>query len=200
MYSFRSEPFLWIHLAGLAVVPLTLELMWLGLSVSEPLPFFWLELIFMIVVGIVPVLWMQWNRPFDIFSLLIVSLKPEQMTLEQQCILSLFKKRQQRFLTVTLAIVMLIVLWQVYRLAPLATIVIPFFSQVRIAGLMVAALAFLLTNLFVQVSVSVLVVLLITEEEFALTKPYAIELISQNFTIPGFKVKNILPSLTREAQ
>jgi len=43
MSSFRSEPILWIHVAG-SVVPIFLELCLLGLAVSDPLLPAWLEL------------------------------------------------------------------------------------------------------------------------------------------------------------
>ncbi|XTZ13067.1 MAG: low-complexity tail membrane protein, partial [cyanobacterium endosymbiont of Rhopalodia inflata] len=49
MNNFRSEPFLWIHLAGIAVVPLSLQLVLLGLAVGDPFPLFWLELF---IVGV----------------------------------------------------------------------------------------------------------------------------------------------------
>ena len=37
MRSFRSEPFLWIHLAGIAVAPLGLLVVWLALAIGDPL-------------------------------------------------------------------------------------------------------------------------------------------------------------------
>ena len=199
MSSFRSEPFLWIHLAGLAVVPLSLLVVWLALAVGSPLPFFWLELIFIAAVGIVPVFWMQWNRPFDIFSLLILALKPEAMTAEQQRILSLFKRKKQRFWALVTAGIMLLLLWQIYRLGPLAALVTPLSPQWRIVGVLLAAVAFLVSNLFVQVPVSVLGVLSTSEQQFAVTEPLPAEKILQEFTIPGFRVGKVLPFLTTEA-
>ncbi|MGK7877914.1 MAG: low-complexity tail membrane protein [Xenococcaceae cyanobacterium] len=198
MRSFRSEPFLWIHLAGLVVVPLSLEVVWLGLAVGDPLLPFWLELLGVAAVGIVPVFLMQWIRPFDIFSLLIVALKPEQMTPEQQRILSLLKTKGQRLLTAIAAVFMLWVLWQIYRLAPIAAMVAPFSPQWRIAGLLLAAFAFLVSNLFVQVPVSVLGVLFTSEQQFEATEPCPREKIPQEFTIPGFRVDKILPTLATE--
>ena len=37
MRSFRSEPFLWIHLAGIAVAPLGLLVVCLALAIGDPL-------------------------------------------------------------------------------------------------------------------------------------------------------------------
>src|SRR4028118_1567963 len=100
MRSFWTEPFLWIHLAGLAAVPLALEFVWLGLAVGDPILPVWMELLLIAVVGIAPVLWMQLIRPFDIFSILVLALKPEQLTVEQRRILSLFKTKNNPVLNI----------------------------------------------------------------------------------------------------
>lgn len=80
MRFFWNEPFLWIHLTGLAAVPITLELVWLGLAVGAPLLPVWLELLLVAVIGIVPVVGMQLTRPFDVFSLLIFAIAPAHLT------------------------------------------------------------------------------------------------------------------------
>jgi len=51
MRSFWTEPFLWIHLAGIAALPLALELVWLGLAVGDPILPVWLELVLVIATG-----------------------------------------------------------------------------------------------------------------------------------------------------
>lgn len=193
MSSFRSEPFLWIHLAGIATLPLWLELVWLGLAVGVPWPVSWLELLVVAAVGIVPVLGMQLVRPFDIFSILVVSLKPEQLTTEQRQILTLFKTNKQKLLSLSAAALMVFVLWQLYRLAPLAAGAASIVPQWRILGLLLATSAFLASNLFLQVPVSVLGVLTNSKQQFAVTDPYPLEQIEKKFTIPGLEAKQILP-------
>ncbi len=193
MRSFWTEPFLWIHLAGLAAVPLALEVVWLGLAVGDPIFPVWLEWLLLAIVGIAPVLWMQITRPFDIFSILVLALKPEQLTVEQRRLLSLFKTKNNLVVTIAAAAFMLWVLWQIYRVAPVAAAVAPFEPSWRIAGLLLAGLAFLGSNLFLQVPLSVLQVLLSSESEFAAAEPYPMEKMSQDFTMPGFKVNKILP-------
>jgi hypothetical protein len=195
MRSFRSEPFLWIHLAGIAALPLWLEVVWLGLAVGDPIPVYSIELIVIGIVGIIPIFWMQWNRPFDIFSLLLVALRPEQLTQQQRQILSLFKNKKQRWLSAIAAIVMALLLWQIDRIAPLAAIVTPLPPQWRILGLIIAALAFLASNLFIQVPLSVLGVLATKEQQFLAVEPYAIEKIEKDFTVAGIKVRKILPAI-----
>jgi hypothetical protein len=187
----RSEPFLWIHLAGIAVVPLSLQLVWLGLAIGTPLPFFWLELLAIALIGIVPVFLMQWNRPFDIFSLMLVSIKPEHLSEARRRILSLFARKSQQLLALIAAIVMLVLLWQIYRLAPLAAIAATPIPQYRLLGLVIAIVGFWLSNLFFQVPVSVLGVLLVGKQQFASTEPWPVENIAKKFTIPGFRVNKI---------
>ncbi len=193
MNNFRSEPFLWIHLAGIAVVPLTLQLVWLGLAVGNPLPFYGVELLIVIAVGIIPPLWMQWKRPFDIFSLLLVALRSDALTPDQRKLLTLFTTRKQKVLSLLVAAVMLVILWVFYQLAPLATSAAAFLPQWRLLGLAIAAIAFWLSNLFVQVPVSVLGVLTTSAQQWSETEPYLPENISQAFTVPGFRVRRILP-------
>lgn len=171
MRSLSSEPFLWIHLSGLAVVPIFLEIVWIGFAIGTPLAPFWLELLIVSTVGILPILWMQWTRPFDIFSLLIVALKPDNLSSDQQRILSLFRKRQQRPLALLGAILMGWVLWQIYHWAPLAAITASFLPQWRLLGLLIAAVAFLLSNLFFQIPLSVLGVFLVGAKQYATTEP-----------------------------
>lgn len=195
MRSFWTEPYLWIHLAGIAALPLLLELCLLGLAVGDPVLPVWLEIALVAGLGIAPVLWMQWSRPFYIFSIVALSLKPEQLTEEQRRILRLFKTYEGQVVAVLVPIFLVGVLWQLYRIAPVAASVTPLPSEWRWLGLLLAAIAFLGCNLFLQVPVSVVRVLLTNETEFAGLEAYPAETIRQHFTIPGVQVNQILPPL-----
>jgi len=196
MRSFWFDPYLWVHLAGIAAVPLLLELCLLGLASGEPLFPVWFELLFVGAIGILPILWMQWQRPFSIFSLVILALKPSQLTEDQRRILQRFKLPVHRILAVLSAVGMVWVLWQLYQIAP-AVAPTPFPGLSRTTALLIAAIAFLGSNLFLQVPVSVLSVLLISDNTFAATPAYPPERITQDFTIPGIRVAKILPPLVR---
>ncbi|WP_346292538.1 low-complexity tail membrane protein [Sphaerothrix gracilis] len=193
MGSFRRDPYLWIHLAGLAALPLFLDICLLGLAAGYPVMPVWLEMGLLLGFGIVPVLWMQWQRPFYIFSLLAVAVKPEQLTEERRRLLPLFRSWQVKLFTGLGAIVWAWILWQIYCLAPIAAAVTPFKSH--LLGLGVAALAFLGSNLFLQVPLSVLRVLLANEQQLAAIEPYAAAAIAQDFTILGLRLKQVLPEL-----
>ncbi|MEG4392183.1 low-complexity tail membrane protein [Microcoleus sp. BROC3] len=198
MRSFWSDPFLWIHLSGAAALPIFLGLCLLGLAVGSPLLPVWLEMFLVAVAGIVPVLWMQWFRPFYIFSILVVAVKPQNLTNAQHRILTRFKTKLNQGLALFVALLLAVILWQLYRFAPLAASVAPFPPSWRWAGLLLAASAFLASNLFLQVSASVIAVLLTPESEFAATKPHILEKIRQDFTIAGWQVDRLLPAFAVE--
>ena len=198
MRSFWSDPFLWIHLSGAAALPIFLGLCLLGLAVGSPMLPVWLEVFLVGVAGIVPVLWMQWFRPFYIFSVLVVAVKPQKLTSLQQRILTRFKTKLNQGIAIFVAVLLAVILWQLYRFAPLAAGVAPFPPSWRWAGLLLAASAFLASNLFLQVSAAVMAVLLTPESEFAATKPYVLEKIWQNFTIAPWQVDRLLPTFAAE--
>lgn len=195
MRSSWLDPYLWVHLAGLAALPILLELCLLGLAVGYPILPPPLEWLFIAGVGIAPILWMQWQRPFYIFSLLAVALKPDQLTEAQRRILQFFKTPETRILSVVAPVVLSWVLWKLYRLGPLAAEITPIPSGLRLVGLLVAAIAFLGCNLFLQVPLSVLRVLLVGEQALAAADPYPVNQIAQDFTLLGLKVDRLLPAL-----
>jgi hypothetical protein len=195
MRSSWLDPYLWVHLAGLAALPIFLELCLLGLAVGYPILPPALELLLIAGVGIAPILWMQWQRPFYIFSLLAVALKPNQLTEPQRKKLRFFKTQETRIVSLLAPVALCWVLWQLYRLAPLAADITPIPSGLRLLGLLVAAIAFLGCNLFLQVPLSVLRVLLVSDQALAAADPYPVNQIAQDFTLLGLKVDRLLPAL-----
>ena len=199
MSSFRSEPFLWIHLSGIVAFPIFLGITWFGLSVSDRLPNVWLEILLMLGVGIIPIFLMQWLRPFEIFSLLVLAMKPDKITYHQRQILSLFKMPKQRILSLLTALAMVAILYGLYQLPALSkfefnkfNILTQLFTQVPFLGFLIACVAFAGANLFLQVPISVLGVLANDEQQFAAIAPYPTEKISQDFTLAGFRVDKII--------
>ena len=193
MRSFWSDPYLWVHLAGIAAVPLFLELCLLGLAVGSPIFPVGLEWLLVGAIGVAPVLWMQWQRPFSIFSLIVLALQPQRLTDDQRRILRLFRTPLEKGLAVLMAIALLAALWQLFQIAPIASEVTPFTRFGHLGGLVVAAIAFLGSNLFLQVPISVLQTLLTSDRAFAAIEPYSTAQITQDFTLLGLRVKQILP-------
>ena len=194
----RSEPFLWIHLAGIAVLPISMELTIIGLSIGDGYPFV-LELPLLIGVAVLPILLMQLFRPFDIFSILFLALKPNCLNDRQRVVLSLFKTFKQKLFSTIAAVMMTLLLWLLYRLSPLAIGVVDFIPQQRILGLVIAAAGFFASNLFLQIPLSVLLVLSTKQSKLAKTKPYPLDEIQQGYTIAGIKIDKILWFLETEA-
>jgi hypothetical protein len=185
MRSTWSEPYLWLHLAGLAAVPVLLELCLVGLkTVNSPL-----ALGLVALAGIGPIAWMQWNRPFSIFSLLPLVLQPNQLTETQRRILGQLKSPVGRVITLVVAVLALVLLWQLQRWLPyVRPVSLP---GGRLGGLVLAAVTFLLSNLFLQVPASVVPVLLTGDRQLA--EPYRVSQIPRDFTLIGLGVKQILP-------
>jgi len=195
MRSFWSDPYLWIHLAGLAVVPVLLELCLLGLAVGVPILPPWLELCLIAAIGVGPILWMQLRRPFFIFSLIAVALKPSALTEDQRRLLTLFRSQRNQVFTVLVALGLLGILTKLYGIAPIAADWVTILNDSRLLGLLLAAIAFLLANLFTQVPVSVLGVLSDSDGVFAHTSPYPTEQVGRDFSLLGLWVNKILPPL-----
>ena len=193
---YKKEPYLWIHLAGLAILPLWLELVWLGLAAGKPILPVIVELGIIALVGTVPILLMQWTRPFDIFSILFLSLQPDQLSEQQRQLLKVFKTPKHRVLTGLGAIALLVVLWFIARYSPLVASVTPFPNHA--VGLLVAAIAFLASNLFLQVPLSVMAVFLTSNTQLENFTPDPPEQITSNYFVPGLRVKKILPSLVED--
>lgn len=196
--ALRREPFLWLHLAGLALVPLLAAVCILALAVGEPSLPGVLEWFLLAGLGVGPVLAMQVLKPFCIFALVAVALKPEVLTLEQRRLLPWFRTPFGQVGAIALSIVLLLGFWQLYRWAPLAVAVTPWPDAPRGMALLVAVIAFLGINLFTQVPLSAARVLLVSDSQLAATEPYTVERIKQDFTILGLPIGAILPGLLME--
>ena len=198
MLSFKQDPYLWVHLTGLAMLPILLDVCLAGLAVGDPILPVWLEMGILIAVGILPIFWMQWQRPFYIFSLVVLAIKPSKLTDDQRRVLNLFRTTEVRILTILVSIFLAWILWQLYCIAPIAAGVTPFAEFSRWTGLLIAGTAFLASNLFLQVPVSVVRVLLTSNRAFDELVPYKSEQILQNFSLFGFRINHILPGIVSE--
>lgn len=193
MPSFRLDPYLWVHLAGLAAVPIWLDICLLGIAAGNPLLPVTIEIALLILLGALPVVWMQWQRPFCIYSLVFLAVRPSCLNEQQRQTLGLFQGPIVRLLSLLVPIPLVFSLGKIYQIAPIAADLSPFPS--RTWGFLAAAGAFFLANLFLQVPVSVAKVLLTSDRVHARLTPYPVEQIPKNFTLLGLPVKKILPTL-----
>ncbi len=192
MKRFWSDPYLWLHVAGAATLPLWLLICLLGLAAGDPILPLGLEILLVGIIGIAPVVWMQLKQPYSLYSLLAVTLKPEVLTEDQRRVLTLIKAGNPLFLVAGAGILLLLL-----KLMGDATVVAvsqtPFSNH--FLGLLVAAFGFLGANLFMQVPLSAVMVLLKSEGEFSGAVPYGIDRLNQDFTVLGVKLDKILPPI-----
>jgi hypothetical protein len=188
--QFWSDPYLWVHGAGLAVVPLALLLCLWGLGMGDPLLPSLLEVILVALAGILPIGWMQLQRPFCIYSLPFVVVDPSQLTEAQRRLLTLFRTQRNPWIVGLASGGLFLVLRQLYEVSGLFSS-----GDNRGLGLVLAALGFLAANLFLQVPLSVLRVMGVTDDQVAQTLPYPIAQIKSDFWGYGRSVPRLLPDL-----
>lgn len=196
MQGFRRDPYLWVHLSGLAAVPLALGICLLALAVEKtflPGP---LQLLLIALFGIGPVLWMQLQRPFSIFSVLAIALRPEALSDEQRRILGWFRTPVSQAVAIATALLMGVLFWQLVRLAPSVSSFTPLNGFAPFNVLLLASGSFLAANLFAQVPVAVLRVMVLSPSRFEAGVPYPSDRIRQDFTLLGLKLNRILPELS----
>ena len=191
----HRDPYLWIHLAGLATVPLWLDICLAGLAVGDPVVAPGVELLTLGLVGTLPILWMQLQRPFYIFSVPGLALRPDQLSVERRRLLSLQRTLLSRLLVICSAIALLLGLYWLYQLAPIAADMTPFATKSRPTGWAIAAIAFLCANLFVQVPATVIPLLLTAPTTRPKTEPFESTDILKKFMVIGLRLEHILPDL-----
>ncbi|MGB3297349.1 MAG: low-complexity tail membrane protein [Phormidesmis sp.] len=192
MVQLQQNRYLWVHFVGLATVPLLLDGCLAGLASAAPAfgyPAagslqFWAIALF----GIVPTLWMQLAKPFYIFSLPPLALKPTELTDDQRRCLQLLKTLQMKILAVVTAGLALWLLWWLYgrslRINPVIT---------PAAGLIIAAVSFFFICALLQISVSAGRSILVGPKTLQRVVPVESSAIATDFLILGLRVKKILP-------
>ncbi|WP_338442579.1 low-complexity tail membrane protein [Synechococcus elongatus IITB4] len=190
----RAEPFLWIHLAGLATAPLWAALFLFAIANPDPFLPSGFTAILAGLIGISSILWMQLRRPFYIFSLAVLTLKPEALQEGQRKLLRWFLSSLNRILAIATAIGLALILLQLYRWLPIVQLQNPLAALDPFPAFLLAIVTVLALNLFVQVPVSVAPLLWLSESAIADSEPLAPGQIAQQFTILGLPLKGLLPA------
>jgi hypothetical protein len=189
----QQNRYLWIYFAGLAAVPLLLDICLAGLASAGPAfdypaagSFqFWA----IALIGIAPTLWMQLAKPFYVFSLPPLALNPLELTEDQRRCLQLLKSLQIKILSGITAGFALWMLRQLYERSPKIT---PLMTPT--AGLVSAAVAFFLTCALLQISVSAGRSLFVGPNTLRRVVPVEVSAIASEFLILGLRVNRLLPS------
>jgi hypothetical protein len=189
----QQNRYLWVHFAGLAAVPLLLDICLAGLASAGPafdypaagsLQFWAIALL-----GVIPTLWMQLAKPFYIFSLPPLALNPSELTEDQRRCLQLLKSLQVKIIAGVTAIVALWLLGQIYARSPQVTPV-----MTPTAGLISAAVAFFFTCAILQISISAGRSLFVGPDTLKRVVPVEASAISAEFLIVGLRINKLLPS------
>ncbi len=195
MTAHRYDPYLWVHLAGLATVPFWLIFCLLGLAVGYPtLPA--LEITLLVGFGILPMLYMQLQRPFCIFSFVLLALKPVALTEIQRQLLTVFRSQRIRLIAPLVSLTLGGCVLQLYQMAPVARDITPFSHFGRLGGLTIAGAGLLGASLFLHVPMSVLGVLAASKAQLQTAVPYPTEAINQDFYNFGLPLARILPPVS----
>jgi hypothetical protein len=165
------------------------------LAVGDPVVPPWFELTMLGWTGTVPILWMQLRRPFYIFSVPGLALRPDRLDQERRQLLALQRGWFSRVGVIVSAIALFVALYGLYQLAPIAATVTPLASQSRTTGWLMCAGAFFAANLFTQVPASVLPLLLARPTQIDQMTALEADSILQRFTVLGVRVAAILPDL-----
>ena len=189
MFKVQQNRYLWVHLVGLAAVPLLLDICLAGLaSAGSALAFkaqFWM----VALIGIVPSAWMQIQKPFYIYSLPPLAVKPASLSEDERRCLTVLKSWQIKALAGVTAGFLLWLLVQLYgRLPQVSPVMEPG------VGLVSAIAAFFFACLFLQISVSVVRSLLIGRNTLKRVKPFEEDKIAASFLIPGLRINKIFPT------
>ena len=195
MIQLQQNRYLWVHFAALALVPLLLDVCLLGLAsarVAFDYPVaYGLQFWFVALVCIAPPLWMQMARPFYIFALPPVALRPDALTDDQKRCLTVLMSWQIKALAGLVAIASIWLLAQLYeKLTLITNQAVPLMPP--IAGFIVAVNAFFFACLFMQIGVSSGRSLLVSPTALKRVEPYEGK-ISDRFLLAGINVKTLLP-------
>ena len=198
MFKVQQNRYLWVHLVGLAAVPLLLDICLAGLASARPAfnyaEAFGFQFWTVALIGVVPSLWMQIQKPFYIYSLPPLAVNPSLISEGDRRSLTVLKSWQMKALAGVTAGFLVWLLAQLYAKLPQISPVMK--SGV---GLVSAITAFFFVCLFLQISVSVGRSLLISQDTLQRVKPFEASEIPSSFLIPGLRVSKILPTKPIEA-
>ena len=195
----QQNRYLWAQLVGLAAVPLLLDVCLAGLaSARETSGYpsaFGLQYWLIAAVCVLPPLAMQCLRPFYVFSLPPLALKPSVLTVNQRRCLRLLESWQIKALAVASAALSLWVLAQLYgqsaQVTPLLTPKV---------GIAIAIAAFFFACLFLQISISSLRLIFVGPEALKRVQPFEPPAIAASFLILGLRVNKVLPNPAEEPE
>lgn len=189
----KRDPYLWLHLVGLAALPLCAELCLLGLAAGDPLlPGGW-DWLLVGLLGTAPIAAMQWLRPFYPFSIALVSLRADCLDETQQRILQRWSSWEPKAIALVSTVLVLWELQWLDRLSPVAAAIAPLDN--RSLGLLVVWLGALLANGLLAIAAAALWVLLTPTAAFEAIEPFPLGNVPTAFLRPSIRLTRLLAPL-----
>jgi hypothetical protein len=189
----KRDPYLWLHLVGLAALPLCAELCLLGLAAGDPLlPGGW-DWLLVGLLGTAPIAAMQWLRPFYPFSIALVSLRADCLDETQQRILQRWSSWEPKAIALVSTVLVLWGLQWLDRLSPVAAEIAPLDN--RSLGLLVVWLGALLANGLLAIAAAALWVLLTPTAAFEAIEPFPLGNVPTAFLRPSIRLTRLLTPL-----
>ncbi|TAD79781.1 MAG: low-complexity tail membrane protein [Oscillatoriales cyanobacterium] len=189
----KRDPYLWLHLVGLAALPLCAELCLLGLAAGDPLlPGGW-DWLLVGLLGTGPIAAMQWLRPFYPFSIALVSLRADSLDQTQQRILQRWASWEPKAIALISTVLVLWGLQWLDRLSPVAAEIAPLDN--RSLGLLVAWLGALLGSGLLAIAAAALWVLLTPTAAFEAIEPFPLGNVPAVFLRPSLRLTRLLSPL-----
>lgn len=194
-----SEPFLWLHAAAIALVPIGFAIAQLGLAAGDPWIWPPLELAVVAALGLGPVAWLQGLRPIYPFSTAISHLPPRQLNRSRRRLLrALFgsawlRLTQQQWLTALLSLLLLLVLVRMYWSAPLwsALAFVHLGWLTRPAGVLAACIGLAIAALGLHVHAAAVRLLATSDRDLKAIEPMSKTEIEQSFLLLGNPKANL---------
>ncbi len=192
------------NIALIAGVPWLLVMSMAGLAVGDPVFPAWFEIFILGFPAIALVTWVQWQQPFSPFSLWVLAKPPESLSESDRRILTLIKQNSNGWYTtgwmaIAVAVVTIAMFCKIYVAAPLAEVIAPFPSGLRLFGIIWAEFFFLLSNVLLQSGISNLRVLLTDASELNNLQPFTAEKVKNSFTNIGWRSPELLKFFEEEA-
>lgn len=188
MIQLQQNRYLWVHVVSLAALPLLIDVCLAGLASAGPALAFGGQFWVIALLGVLPGLAMQWLRPFYVFSLPPLALKPAALSEDQRRCLTIFQSWQIKALAVAVALFSVWLLGKIYGLLPQIS---PLLTPK--AGLICGAVAFFWVATFMQIAVSAMRALLIGPDALKRVKAIDEGAIASTFLMVGLPVGKLLP-------
>jgi hypothetical protein len=184
----QSQPYLWIHLIAILILPLYFLVIWLGWAVSYPLLPLPLEVILSSGVPIAIQLWRQLTKPDYFFSWWLITQPPAKLTPTQQRILTITQGWRCKLGAILSALIVLSGVYFSALIAPLVSHLTPVGNGGRFIGLAIVSFGTWYAFCCLYRFVNSLIIVLTKIELRNNIEPISLIDVSKKFNLPSWQL------------